>query len=193
MARISLLPESGAWLPKANGAIAEVPSTSCSRPSLTWPKPCPPSSGSRCAAHRLCRLTSSWSGAYARSSCSWESSSASVSSGQISRRTNSRAHSSLASYSGSVEKSHAIHANLRHAAGLHRPLELLDAQRAGRKLGRAPALRAQPVDDDHELAAPGLGRDVAHVGGDRPHHELEQRQVGRREVGAQRAVLLRPD
>ena len=44
-ARISLLPESGAWLPKALGANGEVPRISCIRPSLTWPKPCPPSSG----------------------------------------------------------------------------------------------------------------------------------------------------
>ena len=39
------LPESGAWLPNAFGANGEVPRISCIRPSLTWPKPWPPSSG----------------------------------------------------------------------------------------------------------------------------------------------------
>jgi hypothetical protein len=62
-ARISELPESGAWLPNALGANGDVPRISCMRPSLTWPKPWPPSSGGRCAAHRPRRLTSSCSGA----------------------------------------------------------------------------------------------------------------------------------
>ena len=61
------LPESGAWLPNANGASGEVPRISCMRPSLTWPKPCPPSSGSRCAAYRPRSLTRSRNGAIARS------------------------------------------------------------------------------------------------------------------------------
>jgi hypothetical protein len=57
------LPESGAWLPNANGAIGVLPRISCISPSLTWPKPWPPSSGGRCAAHRPRALTSSCSGA----------------------------------------------------------------------------------------------------------------------------------
>src|SRR6185312_12084217 len=43
-----------------------------------------------------------------RSSCAWESSSAIVSSGQISSRTNSRIQSSFSWNSGSVENSHAM-------------------------------------------------------------------------------------
>ena len=51
-ARISELPESGAWLPNTAGANGLEPRISCISPSLTWPKPWPPSSGGRCAAHR---------------------------------------------------------------------------------------------------------------------------------------------
>ena len=47
MARISELPESGAWLPNATGANGLEPRISCMRPSLTWPKPWPPRSGGR--------------------------------------------------------------------------------------------------------------------------------------------------
>ena len=38
-ARISELPESGAALPNASGAIGELPRISCMRPSRTWPIP----------------------------------------------------------------------------------------------------------------------------------------------------------
>jgi len=38
-ARISELPESGAWLPNTTGANGLVPRISCMRPSLTWPNP----------------------------------------------------------------------------------------------------------------------------------------------------------
>ena len=38
-ARISELPESGAALPNASGAIGELPSISCIRPKRTWPMP----------------------------------------------------------------------------------------------------------------------------------------------------------
>ncbi len=78
------------------------------RPSLTWPKPWPPRSGGRWAAHRPRSLTCSLSGAMARSKPSWPSSSKTVSIGQISSRTNSRIQSSCCWNSGSVEKSHAM-------------------------------------------------------------------------------------
>ena len=107
-ARISALPESGALLPNTNGAYGDVPRISCISPSLTWPKPCPPSSGGRCAAHSPRSLTASRSGAIARSKPSWPSSSKTVSIGHTSARTKSAIQSSLRWNSGSVEKSHAI-------------------------------------------------------------------------------------
>src|SRR4051794_9320577 len=108
MARISELPESGAALPNTGGANGVVPRISCMRPSLTWPKPWPPRSGGRWAAHSPRSLTCSLSGAIARSKPSWPSSSNTVSIGQISSRTNSRIQSSFCWNSGSVEKSHAM-------------------------------------------------------------------------------------
>src|SRR3954454_11067222 len=108
MARISELPESGAWLPNTLGANTDEPRISCMRPSLTWPKPWPPRSGGRWAAHSPRSLTCSWSGATARTKPSWPSSSNTVSIGQISSRTKSRIQSSCSWNSGSVEKSHAI-------------------------------------------------------------------------------------
>ena len=78
------------------------------RPSLTWPKPWPPRSGGRWAAHSPRSLTCSLSGSMARSKPSWPSSSNTVSIGQISSRTKSRIQSSCCWNSGSVEKSHAI-------------------------------------------------------------------------------------
>src|ERR1700761_4623079 len=108
MARTSELPESGAALPNISGAIGLVPRISCMRPSLTCPYPWPPSSGSRCAAHRPCSLTWSCSGLAARRSPSQPSSLHSVSSGHTYSRTKPRIHSSLASNSGSVEKSQGI-------------------------------------------------------------------------------------
>src|SRR5215218_2365755 len=108
IARISELPESGAWLPNTDGANTDEPRISCMSPSLTWPKPCPPRSGGRCAAHSPRSLTCSLSGAIARSKPSWPRSSKTVSIGQISSRTNSRIQSSCSWNSGSVEKSHAI-------------------------------------------------------------------------------------
>src|SRR4051794_39618892 len=105
-ARISELPESGAWLPNANGAYGVVPRISCISPSLTWPKPCPPSSLSRWAAHSPRALTCSCRGAIAR--IIWSYSRLRTSSGQISSRTNSPIQSSCSWNSGSVEKSHAI-------------------------------------------------------------------------------------
>src|SRR3954465_749957 len=107
-ARISELPESGAALPNTGGANGVVPRISCMRPSLTWPKPWPPRSGGRWAAHSPRSLTCSLSGAIARSKPSWPSSSNTVSIGQISSRTNSRIQSSFCWNSGSVEKSHAM-------------------------------------------------------------------------------------
>src|SRR5664279_3825661 len=108
MARISELPESGAALPNTSGAIGLDPRISCMRPSLTWPKPWPPSSGSRCAAHSPWALTSACSGATARRRPSQPSSCHSVSSGQTCSRTTPRIHSSWASNSGSVAKSQAM-------------------------------------------------------------------------------------
>ena len=107
-ARISELPESGAALPNTTGANGVVPRISCIRPSLTWPKPWPPSSGSRCAAHRPRSRTCSCSGAISRRKASSPSSPKIVSIGQISSRTNVRIHSSCCSNSGSVEKSQAM-------------------------------------------------------------------------------------
>src|SRR3954452_17699359 len=125
IARISLLPESGAWLPNAFGASADVPSISCMSPSFTCPKPCPPRSGGRWAAHRPRSLTCSCSGRTARSKPSWPSSSNTVSIGQISSRTKSRIQSSCSWNSGSVEKSHAIAYRLlssrRHKVGRNDP------------------------------------------------------------------------
>ena len=72
----------------SSGAIGLEPRISCIRPSLTWPKPWPPSSGSRCAAHSPCSLTCSCSGAAARRRPSQPSSCQSVSSGQTCSRTN---------------------------------------------------------------------------------------------------------
>src|SRR3954464_14249845 len=108
IARISELPESGAWLPHNEGANTDEPRISCMGPSLTGPRPWPPSAGGRCAAHRPRSLTCSLSGAIARSNPSWPSSSKTVSIGQISSRTNSRIQSSFSWNSGSVEKSHAM-------------------------------------------------------------------------------------
>ena len=48
------------------GLMHEILGSSCMRPSLTWPKPCPPRSGGRCAAHRPRSFTRSCSGAMAR-------------------------------------------------------------------------------------------------------------------------------
>ena len=108
MARTSELPESGACVAEHRRGEGELPRISCIRPSLTWPKPWPPRSGGRCAAHSPRSLTCSLSGAIARSKPSWPSSSKTVSIGQISSRTNSRIQSSCSWNSGSVEKSHAI-------------------------------------------------------------------------------------
>src|SRR3954453_21750551 len=125
MARISELPESGAWLPNTLGANTDEPRISCMRPSFTWPKPWPPRSGGRWAAHSPRSLTCSWSGATARSKPSWPSSSNTVSIGQISSRTKSRIQSSCSWNSGSVEKSHAIAYRLlssrRHKVGRNDP------------------------------------------------------------------------
>ena len=106
LASTSELPESGAWLPNTVGAQGDMPSISCIRPSLTCPKPWPPSSGVRWAAHRPCFLTWSWSERTIRMKV--RSSVSRTSSGKTSRFTKSRIHSSLASNSGSVEKSHVI-------------------------------------------------------------------------------------
>src|SRR5215207_7645676 len=114
MARTSLLPESVGWLPNALGASGELPRISCMSPRRTWPKPWPPSSGGRWAAHRPCSLTVSRSGASSRSSSSWVRSSASASSGQTSSRTKARIQASLASNSGSVEKSHGMPRSASH-------------------------------------------------------------------------------
>ena len=108
IARISELPESGAALPNTTGANGVVPRISCISPSLTWPKPWPPSSGSRWAAHRPRSRTCSCSGAIARRNASSSSSEKIVSIGQISSRTNVRIQSSCCWNSGSVEKSQAM-------------------------------------------------------------------------------------
>src|SRR5712692_5272214 len=105
-ARISELPESGAWLPKTIGAHTLAPSISCIRPSFTCPYPCPPSAGGRCVAQSFCFFTSACSGPMARMKPAWSVSS--TSSGYTSSRTNPRIHSSFFSNSGSVEKSQAI-------------------------------------------------------------------------------------
>jgi hypothetical protein len=107
-ARISELPESGAWLPKTTGANGLLPRISCMSPSLTWPNPGPPSSGGRCAAHRPRSRTCSCSGAIARSKPPGPSSSKIVSIGHTSARTKSRIQSSCSWNSGSVEKSQPI-------------------------------------------------------------------------------------
>ena len=107
-ASTSELPESGAALPNTNGANGLEPRISCIRPSLTWPKPWPPRSGGRCAAHRPRSRTCSCSGAIARTKPSWPSSSNTVSIGHTSSRTKSRIQSSCAWNSGSVEKSQAM-------------------------------------------------------------------------------------
>src|SRR6201992_1059788 len=128
MARTSELPESGAALPNISGAIGLEPRISCMRPSFTCPKPCPPSSGSRCAAHRPCSLTWSWSGLAARRSASQPRSSTRVSSGHTYSRTKPRIHSSLAANSGSVEKSQGIGGSLtRYCTEL--PSSRLEARR----------------------------------------------------------------
>src|SRR6476660_7082723 len=106
IASSSALPESGALLPKIPGAKRHRPRISCISPSLTWPNPPPPSSGGRCAAHKPCSLICSFIGAVMRSNVGWSMSR--VSSGMISSRTKPRIHSSCASKSGSVAKSHAI-------------------------------------------------------------------------------------
>src|SRR5205085_1596988 len=94
---------------------------------LTCPNPCPPSSGSRCAAHRPRSRTCSCTGASARISWSHSSSWLRVSSGQTSSRTTSRIQSRCSWNSGSVEKSHAI-VRLLSVSGRARSLrpELLD-------------------------------------------------------------------
>ena len=108
IARISELPESGAALPNATGANGLVPRISCMSPRRTCPKPWPPRSGGRCAAHSPRSLTCSCSGAITRSKPAWPSSSKTGSIGQISSRTKLRIQSSCAWNSGGVEKSHAI-------------------------------------------------------------------------------------
>ena len=47
IASSSLLPESGAWLPKISDATVTRPRISCISASLIWPYPWPPSSRSR--------------------------------------------------------------------------------------------------------------------------------------------------
>src|SRR3954454_17727258 len=65
-----------------------------------------------------------------------------------------------------------------------RPLELIGAERRMREFARA--LRAQPVEDDAEVAPPGRSCDV----GDTADHELDQRHVGEGDVVAQVAAGL---
>ena len=102
IASSSALPESGALLPKMGGANTDWPRISCMSPSLSWPKPPPPSSGSRCAAHSPWSFTCCLSPSVCAANASGLRSA--TSSGRISSRTKVRIHSSFASNSGSVEK-----------------------------------------------------------------------------------------
>ena len=76
-------------------------------PSLTWPKPWPPSSGGRCAAHRPRSLTCGLQRSVDAIELRLPERSSIVSIGQTSSRTNVRIHCSCSSKSGSVEKSQA--------------------------------------------------------------------------------------
>src|SRR5215472_11650747 len=110
---ISALPVSGAWQPKMTGAHDDRPRISFSSDSLSAPWPCPPSSGSRCVAHRPWSRTCCLSGSMIARTCSdggvnGRSPPKTMSSGSTSSRTKPRAQSSFRWYSGSVSKSHAI-------------------------------------------------------------------------------------
>src|SRR3954468_13390 len=95
---------------------------SLSRPSLSWPSPGPPSSSSRKSAHRPWSLTCCWMpltcsltfGSFDRTAYG-----NTYSSGSTSSRQKSSTQSSFFWNSGSVEKSHAMDANLlrRHFLG----------------------------------------------------------------------------
>src|SRR3984957_15023847 len=93
-------------------AHCERPRISLSSASFNWPKPCPPSSGPMCVAHRPWRRTSSFNGSIA--SRRFPSSGTNCmcgnarSSGSTSSRTNWSTQSSFSWYSGSVSKSHAM-------------------------------------------------------------------------------------
>ena len=111
---ISALPVSGAAVPNTIGAQLDVPRISLISASFSCPKPLPPSSGPRCAAHRPCgpaprpaSARTSGRGLVVerveRRGCG-----KTRSSGSICSRTNCRIHSSFVSNSGSVSKSHAI-------------------------------------------------------------------------------------
>src|SRR5579859_3036453 len=101
------------------GPQTEEPSISCINPSLTCPYPWPPRSGGRWVAQSFWRLTSSCSGRMARMNPL--SSVSRTSRGYTSSCMNLRIHSSLASNSGSVEKSQPMRFSL------HTPTEKADA------------------------------------------------------------------
>ena len=75
--------------------------------------------------------------------------------------------------------------------GAHRFLRLLGVSAPHCSSQWSSRLRAQPVGDDPEIAPPDLGVDVARALAQRAEHELQQRHVGRLDVGAQAAVGLR--
>ena len=114
-------PAPGCRTPRAR--TGDVPRISCISPSLTCPKPWPPSSGGRCAAHSPRSLTRSCSGAIARPKPSSPSSSKTVSIGQTSSRTKSRIQSSCSWNSGSVEKSHAMPSIIARLARIASPVK----------------------------------------------------------------------
>src|SRR6478735_2633038 len=152
---ISALPVSGAWHPNTIGAHCERPRISFNSASLSWPWPCPPSSGPKCVAHKPLRRTSSFSGSITLRRLSSSGTNCrcgnAKSSGSTSSRTNSSAQSSTFWYSGSVSKSHAI-------AGLL-SIECDDdlVRGAGRRRGLeriVDVVERDRVADDHRVLLP---------------------------------------
>ncbi len=103
----SMFPLSGAWTPKIVIDTMQRPMISDISASLSCPKPGPPSFGSRKAPHRPRSFTCACRWRLTASHSSGGSSSRIGSSGTISRSMNSRIHTSSASNSASVSKSHA--------------------------------------------------------------------------------------
>src|SRR6185503_11948522 len=131
------------------------PRISFSSASLSWPYPCPPSSGPRWVAHNPFRRTSSFSGSITLRRLSSSGTNCRCgnarSSGSSSSRTNSSAQSRSFRYSGSVSKSHDIAGLL----SIERDDDLVGC--AGRRGGLQrlhDVVEGDRVADDHRIFFP---------------------------------------
>src|SRR5271156_6214697 len=154
---ISALPVSGAWVPNTIGAHGLRPRISLISVSLTAPKPCPPSSGPRCGAHRPWSRTCCLSGStiLRRSSFSGKNSQPgnNTSSGSTSSWTNSRIQSSFFANSGSVEKSHAMSITPR-SEGISGKAAVDPQYRAGAEAGCVRCQKQCTTDDFGRVTRP---------------------------------------